>query len=92
MEEVASEAIRPPLSDTMSNGSEHRTALAVEGCIPGDRILCFVDDPETGERANSEAIPTRRDGRVVDGGGLENHCTGNGAGGSNPSPSASSIM
>jgi hypothetical protein len=25
---------------------------------------------------------------VVDGGGLENHCTGNGAGGSNPSPSA----
>jgi hypothetical protein len=25
---------------------------------------------------------------VVDGGGLENHCTGNRAGGSNPSPSA----
>jgi hypothetical protein len=25
---------------------------------------------------------------VVDGGGLENHCTGNGTGGSNPSPSA----
>jgi hypothetical protein len=30
----------------------------------------------------------RRDGRVVDGGGLENHCTGNGTGGSNPSLSA----
>src|SRR5438067_4629731 len=29
-----------------------------------------------------------RDGRVVDGGGLENHCAGNGTGGSNPSPSA----
>src|SRR5678816_1901838 len=29
-----------------------------------------------------------RDGRAVDGGGLENHCTGNGTGGSNPSPSA----
>src|SRR5262249_33494928 len=28
-----------------------------------------------------------RDGRVVDGGGLENHCTGNRTGGSNPSPS-----
>ena len=28
---------------------------------------------------------------MVDGGGLENHCTGNGAGGSNPSPSAKSI-
>ena len=25
---------------------------------------------------------------MVDGGGLENHCTGNRAGGSNPSPSA----
>src|SRR5712692_2608518 len=35
------------------------------------------------------AISTRRDGRVVDGGGLENHCTGNRTGGSNPSPSAS---
>src|SRR5262245_18604779 len=34
------------------------------------------------------ANSTRRDGRVVDGGGLENHCTGNRAGGSNPSPSA----
>src|SRR5436189_4995407 len=31
---------------------------------------------------------TRRDGRVVDGGGLENHCTRKGTGGSNPSPSA----
>lgn len=30
----------------------------------------------------------RRDGRVVDGGGLENHCRGNSTGGSNPSPSA----
>jgi hypothetical protein len=30
---------------------------------------------------------TRRDGRVVDGGGLENHCTRKGTGGSNPSPS-----
>ena len=30
----------------------------------------------------------RRDGRVVDGGGLENHCTRKGTGGSNPSPSA----
>ena len=30
----------------------------------------------------------RRDGRVVDGGGLENRCTGNRIGGSNPSPSA----
>ena len=30
----------------------------------------------------------RRDGRAVDGGGLENHCTGNRTGGSNPSPSA----
>jgi hypothetical protein len=29
-----------------------------------------------------------RDGRVVDGGGLENHCTRKGTGGSNPSPSA----
>src|SRR5262249_60219844 len=31
----------------------------------------------------------RRDGRVVDGGGLENHCTRKGTGGSNPSASAS---
>jgi hypothetical protein len=30
----------------------------------------------------------RRGGRVVDGGGLENHCTRKGTGGSNPSPSA----
>jgi hypothetical protein len=30
----------------------------------------------------------RRDGRAVDGGGLENRWTGNGPGGSNPSPSA----
>jgi diguanylate cyclase (GGDEF)-like protein len=30
----------------------------------------------------------RRDGRVVDGGGLENRCTRKGIGGSNPSPSA----
>ena len=29
-----------------------------------------------------------RDGRVVDGGGLENRCTRKGIGGSNPSPSA----
>ena len=28
---------------------------------------------------------------MVDGGGLENHCTGNGAGGSNPSPSANAL-
>src|SRR5580692_12296397 len=33
-------------------------------------------------------MAVRRDGRVVDGGGLENHCTRKGAGGSNPSPSA----
>src|SRR5215472_15199470 len=33
-------------------------------------------------------LTVRRDGRVVDGGGLENHCTGNRTGGSNPSPSA----
>src|SRR6185436_3969313 len=33
-----------------------------------------------------------RDGRVVDGGGLENHCTRKGTGGSNPSPSATSII
>src|SRR5262249_42470300 len=33
----------------------------------------------------------RRDGRVVDGGGLENHCTRKGTGGSNPSPSAKSL-
>ena len=32
--------------------------------------------------------PTRRDGRVVYGGGLENHWAGNCPGGSNPSPSA----
>src|SRR5262249_30894897 len=32
---------------------------------------------------------TRRDGRVVDGGGLENHCSRKVTGGSNPSPSAS---
>ena len=31
-----------------------------------------------------------RDGRVVDGGGLENHCARKGTGGSNPSPSAKS--
>ena len=31
----------------------------------------------------------RRDGRVVDGGGLENRCTRKGTGGSNPSLSAS---
>jgi hypothetical protein len=43
------------------------------------------------EWANSGLISMRRDGRVVDGGGLENHCTGNGAGGSNPSPSARSL-
>src|SRR5262245_37894533 len=34
------------------------------------------------------SFSTRRDGRAVDGGGLENHCTGNRTGGSNPSPSA----
>ena len=34
---------------------------------------------------------TRRDGRVVDGGGLENHCARKGTGGSNPSPSAKSM-
>src|SRR5207247_2922835 len=33
-----------------------------------------------------------RDGRVVDGGGLENHCTRKGTGGSNPSPSANVSM
>ena len=33
------------------------------------------------------ACEGRRDGRVVDGGGLENHCTRKGTGGSNPSPS-----
>ena len=32
--------------------------------------------------------PLRRDGRAVDGGGLENRCTRKGIGGSNPSPSA----
>src|SRR5437763_10900877 len=36
-------------------------------------------------------MSTRRDGRVVDGGGLENHCTRKGTGGSNPSPSAKSF-
>ena len=33
-------------------------------------------------------LSMRRDGRVVDGGGLENHCTRKGTGGSNPSLSA----
>jgi hypothetical protein len=36
-------------------------------------------------------MAARRDGRVVDGGGLENHCTRKGTGGSNPSPSAKSL-
>ena len=36
----------------------------------------------------NEKHRARRDGRVVDGGGLENRWTGNGPGGSNPSPSA----
>jgi hypothetical protein len=37
---------------------------------------------------NSGTISTRRDGRVVDGGGLEIHCTRKGTKDSNPSPSA----
>jgi hypothetical protein len=41
-----------------------------------------------GEPRNLGRNSTRRDGRVVDGGGLENHCTRKGTGGSNPSPSA----
>ena len=40
------------------------------------------------EGRNQARFSTRRDGRVVDGGGLENHCTRKGTGGSNPSPSA----
>jgi hypothetical protein len=34
----------------------------------------------------------RRDGRAVEGGGLENRSPGNRAGGSNPSPSANTII
>jgi hypothetical protein len=40
-------------------------------------------------RSRLHASEGGRDGRVVDGGGLENHCGGNSTGGSNPSPSAS---
>lgn len=37
---------------------------------------------------NSDVPPIRMDGRVVEGGSLENCCTGDRTGGSNPSPSA----
>src|SRR5438552_3916988 len=47
--------------------------------------------PRARERRFRSKIATRRDGRVVDGGGLENHCTRKGTGGSNPSPSAKSL-
>src|SRR5262247_4154536 len=39
----------------------------------------------------AEQLP-RRDGRVVDGGGLENHCTRKGTGGSNPSLSVFPVL
>src|SRR5689334_25328684 len=42
----------------------------------------------TSKRLISRNLFMRRDGRVVDGGGLENHCTRKGTGGSNPSLSA----
>src|SRR5438093_12782887 len=56
-------------------------------------VLVFSTFCATNERTCGfpNKIKARRDGRVVDGGGLENHCTGNGAGGSNPSPSAKSL-
>ena len=61
---------------------------------PDGGRVAFVDHPRNimeYHRAPlsrfSERI-VRRDGRVVDGGGLENHCVRKGTGGSNPSPSA----
>ena len=48
------------------------------GCVGGQRAL-----------GSLKRRVSRRDGRAVEGGGLENHWRGNPSGGSNPSPSAS---
>ena len=70
--------------DTMatmgSRSGEPVTLLVTQGRFVGS---------STQKCANLGQISTRRDGRVVDGGGLENHCTRKGTGGSNPSLSAS---
>ena len=65
---------------------------------PGDRVTgrkrtaagrAFWSRIVTAEIARIlKSFSTRRDGRAVDGGGLENHCSRKVTGGSNPSPSA----
>jgi hypothetical protein len=55
-------------------------------CRRSGRVVAL---PTSGARLSASSESLRRDGRVVDGGGLENRRPGNGPGGSNPSPSAS---
>ena len=58
-----------------------------EGCVgEGSRSGIALRFGDPGDRINSP----RRDGRVVEGGGLENRITSDRDGGSNPSPSATS--
>jgi hypothetical protein len=54
-------------------------------CRRSGRVVAL---PTSGARHSAPSESLRRDGRVVDGGGLENRRPGNGPGGSNPSPSA----
>src|SRR5712691_12608891 len=58
-------------------------------------LVCIKAQENIASGSKTRRFPNkmapRRDGRVVDGGGLENHCTRKGTGGSNPSPSANAI-
>jgi hypothetical protein len=65
---------------------------ATLGVTPRPKVLAAYMDFADRAAFWGHIVSMRRDGRVVDGGGLENHCTGNGAGGSNPSPSANIVF
>ena len=78
--------LQPPRAGEGELGGEGRVGQA------GRRIVGKLSNlyaPTSSVRSTwRRAVRIRRDGRVVEGGGLENRCAGNRTLGSNPSPSA----
>ena len=103
MSDEPTERVRKAWDSQADKWFEHRDAMRVASrpkhewlvALVRPRRTLIVSVPGTNDSA-SFAIDTRiqarmsmrRDGRAVDGGGLENHCTRKGTRGSNPFPSA----
>jgi hypothetical protein len=68
--------------------TNHRRTVVTPSRIPERKTKDRIGRALTAVAPGEVKSGARRDGRAVDGGGLENRCALTGTGGSNPSPSA----